>query len=74
MVSTSLMASESCRNRRRPPDDFYTPFVMTSPRETLSLIWLVCGPNSSGSFYEISKIIDRLIKADPDIEVDRRLQ
>ena len=44
------------------------------PRETLSLIWLVCGPNSSGSFYEISKIINRLIKADPDIEVDRRLQ
>ena len=30
MVSTSLTASESCRNRRRPPDDFYTPSVMTS--------------------------------------------
>ena len=44
------------------------------PRETLRLLWLVCGPNSSGSFYEISEIIDRLIKADPDIEVDRRLQ
>ena len=44
------------------------------PRETLRLLWLVCGPNSSGSFYEISEIIDRLIEADPDIEVDRRLQ
>ena len=44
------------------------------PRETLRLLWLVCGPKSRGSFYEISKIIDRLIKADPDIEVDRRLQ
>ena len=28
-VSTSLMASESCRNRR-PPNEFYTPLVMTS--------------------------------------------
>ena len=44
------------------------------PRETLSLLWLVCGPESRGSFYEISKIIDRLIDADPDIEIDRRLQ
>ena len=44
------------------------------PRETLKLLWLVCGPNSSGSFYEISEIIDRLIEADPGIEVDRRLQ
>ena len=44
------------------------------PRETLNLLWLVCGPKSRGSFYEISKIIDRLIDADPDIEIDRRLQ
>ena len=44
------------------------------PRETLSLIWLVCGPESRGSFYEIPKIIDRLIDADPKIEIDRRLQ
>ena len=43
-------------------------------RQTLSLLWLVCGPSSSGSFYEISKIIDRLIASDPDVEVDRRLQ
>ena len=44
------------------------------PRETLRLLWLVCGPNSSGSFYEISEIIDRLIKTDSAIAVDRRLQ
>ena len=44
------------------------------PRETLRLLWLVCGPKSRGSCYEISTIINRLIKADPDIEVDRRLQ
>ena len=30
MVSNSLTASESSRNRRPPPDDLYTPFVMTS--------------------------------------------
>ncbi len=44
------------------------------PRQTLDLLWLVCGRNSRGSFYEISEIIDRLIEADPDIEIDRRLQ
>ena len=44
------------------------------PREALNLLWLVCGPKSRGSFYEISKIIDRLIDADPGIEIDRRLQ
>lgn len=44
------------------------------PRQTLSLLWLVCGPGSRGSFFEISKIIDRLIDAEPELEVDRRLQ
>ena len=44
------------------------------PRETLSLVWLVCGPESRGTFYPISEIIDRLIRTDPTIEVDRRLQ
>ncbi len=44
------------------------------PRETLNLLWLVCGPKSRGSFYKISEIIDRLIDACPDIEIDHRLQ
>ena len=44
------------------------------PRETLNLLWLVCGPKSRGSFYEVSKIIDRLIDADPGIEDNRSLQ
>ena len=44
------------------------------PRETLELLWLVCGPKSSASFYELPKIIDRLIETDPTIETDRRLQ
>ena len=32
------------------------------------------GPESRGSFYEIPKIIERLIDAEPEIEIDRRLQ
>ena len=44
------------------------------PGETLDLLWLVCGPKSRASFYELPAIIDRLIGADPDIEIDRRLQ
>ncbi len=44
------------------------------PRETLDLVWLVCGPKSTGSYHEVPEIIDRLIKADQDIETDRRLQ
>lgn len=44
------------------------------PKETLELLWLVCGPNSRASFFELHKIIDRLIESDPDIETDRRLQ
>ena len=43
-------------------------------RETLELVWLVCGPESHGRVYRISEIIDRLIEANPDIETDRRLQ
>ena len=44
------------------------------PRDTLELLWLVCGPSSQGEFYEIAEIIDRLIDAYPALEVDRRLQ
>ena len=44
------------------------------PSETLSLLWLVCGTNSRGNFSEIAEIIDRLIAADANIEIDRRLQ
>ena len=44
------------------------------PRETLDLLWLVCGPSSRGEFYEIAEIIDRVIQACPTLEVDRRLQ
>ena len=46
----------------------------TFPRETLDLLWMICGPNSQGAFYEIAGIIDRIVDADPALEVDRRLQ
>ncbi len=44
------------------------------PQETLDLLWLVCGPKSRASFYELPAIIDKLIDNDLDIETDRRLQ
>ena len=43
------------------------------PRETLNLNWF-SGPRSRGNFNEVSEIIDRLIKADAEIKMDRRLQ
>ena len=44
------------------------------PDDVLSLLWIVCGPDSRGTFYMLSDIIDRLTKADPKLEVDRRMQ
>ena len=44
------------------------------PDDVLSLLWKVCGPDSRGTFYMLSDIIDRLTKADPRLEVDRRMQ
>ena len=44
------------------------------PSKTLELVWLVCGPKSHGRFYGVAQVIDRLIEADPRIEIDRRLQ
>ena len=48
------------------PDNF--------PCETLDLLWLVCGPRSRGRFYDIPQILDRLVAAELDLEIDRRLQ
>ena len=44
------------------------------PRETLSLLRLLCGRNTQDDFHEMGVIIDRIVKADRDLEVDRRLQ
>jgi hypothetical protein len=44
------------------------------PRETLTLLWRLYGPGSTHNLYGIPKILDRLIAAEPTIELDRRLQ
>ncbi len=44
------------------------------PNETLELLWLVCGRRGYGASYDLAKVIDQLIAANPDIETDRRLQ
>ena len=44
------------------------------PRETLKLLWILCGPKSDREFYQMPGILDRLVKVDPLIETDRRFQ
>lgn len=44
------------------------------PRQTLALLWKLFGSRSRSQLYEIDKILDRIVKADPEIEFDRRLQ
>ena len=46
----------------------------TYPKETLELLCMVCRPNGSGNFHSLSGLIDRLVAADPNLEIDRRLQ
>lgn len=46
----------------------------TFPHETLEMLWIVCGPKSHGTYFDMAAIIDQLIEGDPDIEIDRRLQ
>lgn len=43
------------------------------PAQVLDLVWIIFGPSGDTS-YEMAEVLDRLIKADPAIEVDRRLQ
>ncbi len=42
-------------------------------RQVLDLLWLVYGQIGETS-YDMDKVLDRLVTADPDIEVDRRFQ
>nr|WP_309504507.1 SIR2 family protein [uncultured Roseovarius sp.] len=44
------------------------------PHETLGLLWCLFGPGHTGNLSGVPEILERLIKADPDIEFDRRLQ
>lgn len=43
------------------------------PHQVLDLLWLIFGP-TGGSSYDMADILDRLMAADPSIEVDRRYQ
>lgn len=43
------------------------------PHHVLDLLWLIFGPTGSSS-YDMANILDRLVAADPSIEIDRRYQ
>lgn len=43
-----------------------------SPLEVLDLLWIVFGRGASS--HDMGKVLDRLLAADPTIEVDRRFQ
>jgi len=43
------------------------------PHQVLDLLWLIFGP-TGGSIYDMANILDRLVAADPSIEIDRRYQ
>ena len=44
------------------------------PRETLELLWTICGPESRGQMTDLGEVLDRIIGADERLETDRRLQ
>lgn len=44
------------------------------PLETLTLLWALLGPDSQAESYNLPKLLDRLVAANPLLETDRRLQ
>lgn len=44
------------------------------PSETLTLLWKLFGPGCTSSLFGVPKVLERMIKAEPSIELDRRLQ
>lgn len=44
------------------------------PLETLNLLWCLFGPGHAGNLAGVPDILERLIKVDPEIELDRRFQ
>ena len=44
------------------------------PDETLELLWTVYSRNNTSDFYDLLKIIESLLRANPKLETDRRLQ
>jgi hypothetical protein len=57
--------SHSLFNGSKHPEEF--------PHEVLHLLWTVLNGSSAESF-EIAEILDRLLQAAPDLEMDRRFQ
>jgi len=51
--------------RSKHPEDF--------PRDVLNLLWTFLSGSSAESF-NIAEILDRLLQAAPELEVDRRFQ
>lgn len=47
--------------------------VRNFPRQTLDLLWILHGPMGEVG-YEMPELLQALIEADPELEVDRRLQ
>lgn len=44
------------------------------PSDTLTLLWTLFGPGCTSSLFGVPKVLERMIKAKPSIELDRRLQ
>jgi hypothetical protein len=44
------------------------------PELTLDLLWTLCGPPWMGQSADLAKLLDRILKARPDVETDRRFQ
>ena len=44
------------------------------PRETLELVWRVCGRRSGRQPSELARILDHIVGAEAQLETDRRLQ
>ena len=61
MVSNSLTASESSRNRRPQPDDFYTPFVTSSHTMVLKLMGQLHGYRERESTGRVCHSTDRTV-------------
>lgn len=44
------------------------------PRESLDLIWALCGPPSQSVTHSLGSVLDRIAVASPEVSVDRRFQ
>jgi hypothetical protein len=44
------------------------------PRESLELIWKLCGPSSQSKRHDLAPVLDRITRARPELSADRRFQ